>query len=134
MRNIYPAVTEDQIENFESVFSVRLPHDYRKFLLENNGGVPDCIYYIKDGADVVLNEFLPMKFGMFSIEGYLNDFEFHKQQLVPIAEDMFGNILLIDCTSVSGKIFTWNHETTSISYVAEGFNYFLNNLQSEFEE
>ncbi|HWO25912.1 MAG TPA: SMI1/KNR4 family protein [Kofleriaceae bacterium] len=33
-----PEVTEPDVDNFEKHFGVVLPHDYRAFLLEVNGG------------------------------------------------------------------------------------------------
>ena len=42
--NIYEAqqsLTEDKLLTVEKKFGIKLPHDYRVFLLKNNGGWPE---------------------------------------------------------------------------------------------
>ncbi|EIT87191.1 hypothetical protein A374_01494 [Fictibacillus macauensis ZFHKF-1] len=36
----YQQITSEDIKNFENQFSVKLPLDYKKFLLQCNGGKP----------------------------------------------------------------------------------------------
>jgi len=41
--------------------------------------------------------------------------------MIPIAEDAFGNLILIDCNFKKGVIHFWNHETTSVTYETDSF-------------
>jgi len=131
IKSSYPNITERDLVTFEQTFAVTLPIMYKNFLLEHNGGVPDNIFFINDAVDIVLNEFLPLKNSNLSIESYLTDFHFNLQHFVPVAEDAFGNLLLIDCKSDNGAIYFWNHEIASITYVTNSFEYFITNMQQE---
>ena len=133
IKSSYPNITEQDIATFERTFEVALPMAYRGFLLEHNGGVPANMFFVKDGAEVVVNEFLPLRNGNLSVEGYLEDFHFNLQHLIPIAEDAFGNLILIDCNSEKGVIHFWNHETTTVTYVTNSFEYFIENLQEQVD-
>ncbi len=134
IKNPYLSINENDIAAFEQTFEVKLPMPYRSFLLAHNGGVPDNIFFIKDGADVVLNSFLPMKNAYLSIESYLSDYRFNQRNLIPIAEEAFGNLILIDCNTDKGAIHCWNHETTTVTYVTDSFEYFIENLLEETDE
>ena len=133
IKKSYSDITVVDIITFEQTFSVKLPMAYRNFLLEHNGGVPDKIYFLKNGADVVLNEFLPLKYSNLSVENYLNDFHFNHQNFIPIAEDAFGNLILLKCNTEKGIIYFWNHESTSVKHVTDSFEYFVENLQKNID-
>ena len=54
-------MTEREVRRFESRIGFDLPQDFRTFLLETNGGVPDTTVFPVPGADeVFIDYFLPL--------------------------------------------------------------------------
>ncbi len=133
IKKSYPNIIEGDIINFEQAFKVKLPIGYKKFILEHNGGVPEKIFFLKNDADVVLNKFLPMKYSNYSVENYLDDFHFNHQNFIPIAEDAFGNLILLKCDTEEGVICFWNHESSIVRQVSNSFEYFIENLQENID-
>lgn len=125
-------LTEARLLSFEMEYGLQLPIEYKNFLLENNGGIPNKIYFVKNNADEVLNEFLSLEQGELSIIWYCNKYNFHIENKVPIAEDAFGNLILLNCNPNEDLgLFFWDYEDGRIQEIAGSFAYFLENLQSE---
>jgi hypothetical protein len=119
----------EEIADFENRFALKLPDNYRQFILHSNGGVPSSIYYLENGADIVLNEILPLKNSLLSVESYLDDLEGKYPQMIPFAEDAFGNLIMLSCNSES--LYFLDHETEELRTLGTDFSNFLNQLTDQ---
>lgn len=137
---------EKILRNYESQWGFVLPHQYRQFLLQYNGGLPrpdgfnfkgkkngsdvQCFYGITDDADMSLIE---------ELESYKNRLP---TRLFPIANDSGGNLICISVIGNDiGKIYFWDHEreadtkqaqspdeVKNIVLIADSFGEFLEGL------
>ncbi|MBK9258449.1 MAG: SMI1/KNR4 family protein [Polyangiaceae bacterium] len=116
VKNPYGPTTREEIQRFEARWKVKLPDDYKLFLLESNGGAPtprtfhvprwehegsalDFFYGIHDRENSSLDE---------ACEAYTDRIP---ADLIPIAADAFGNNVCIGWKGKRrGKIYFWDHE------------------------
>lgn len=134
--------TDSQISGLERLIGRTLPSDYRHFLAEVNGGRPSpCDFEGPNGDGSLVNWFFtlnqekPLDF-IPNVITVLNDRI--PPGLLPIADDPFGNIVLLDVGAKSvGSIYFWEHENENfdgdawwdnISYIAPSFTDFVNGL------
>jgi hypothetical protein len=139
---------EHEIGELERVLDIRLPSDYRSFLLRHNGGRPEpssFFAYLGPYGDSrsheCVNRFLALYDGEYSnLKKYIKSYKDRiPVDFLPIARDPFGNLI---CLAVAGpdygKVFFWDHELEAdegetpdyrnISFVANSFDEFLNSL------
>lgn len=129
-------IKEIDIDDFENHYSVKLPDEYKQFLLVTNGGIPNMVYFVKDDSDLVVNFFLSLGSEKYSLEEYFEDYKIRENilpiDLLPIGEDAFGNIICISNNSERyGSIHLWYHEDARIKYLSDTLNELLNNLQND---
>lgn len=56
-----PFVTVDAIKSFEAKIKIKLPHDYREFLIKHNGGCPyPSSFKVDDGLKVSVSRLLSL--------------------------------------------------------------------------
>lgn len=136
---------EGDVNALEQRLSKPLPESYRRFLLELNGGRPqpsefEFEQYGKPQGSVVdwfftLNKEKPTYYTVDKMEIYSNRIP---SDLLPIAFDPFGNLILLDLGAKSvGAIYFWDHEKENcegdpwwdnISYIAPSFTEFVTSL------
>lgn len=139
-KNSYGKLPEIELEDFEKENDIKLPEDYRMFLLEYNGGVPQPNINRQPRTSV------SYIFGMHNGEYYASLYkhiDIFKGRLpfstFPIASDPFGNLFIMSVHPESfGQIYFWDHEgepefqdgnnTENCSFVAYSFSEFLGNL------
>jgi hypothetical protein len=151
--NQFGKLTLERLFEFEQKYRMRLPEDYRSFLLENNGGSPspEIIDFIQHGdkqSDIVNN-----LYGIHNGE-YWASLDWHIKMLedrvpagfLPIGDDPGGNFYLIGVAGEhSGKVYFWDHENEAqlhdtepdlenMSFIANSFTEFLNKLHSNHYE
>lgn len=142
-----PRLDEKRVAAFETRRGVRLPAEYRRFLLRTNGGTPDPeveFAFTEDGrlSGSVLDQFYILKANADdpnldeAIETFV-DAGRMPPHLLPFAYDQFGNQLCLSLgESDYGAIYFWNHEREpevgddppvfdNLSLVAPGFDAFL---------
>lgn len=120
-----PVVSETCVARFEVRLGYRLPSDYREFLLKYNGGDP--VVGIVKGRDD--REDIPYQHGesvrsflmLAPDEGDVPEFQELKApteldwllpaNLLPIADDAFGNSFAIDLESTDGLVRFIDHES-----------------------
>jgi len=125
-----------EIRKFEARHSISLPNDYVHFLLENNGGTPEKVYFLEKDADLVVNFFLSLGSQKYSLEEYFEDVKKYEEDfpdgLIPIGEDAFGNLI---CLSISvdnnGRIFVYDHESGKVKFIAQSITFLLNHLRRD---
>ena len=148
--NEFGQLTSEQLFEFEQKHNLKLPDDYRSFLLKYNGGRPnpeiiDFIQYGENQSDIV-NYLCGIHDGE-----YWASLEWHMESLnnrgpagfVPFGYDPGGNIYLLGVIAEHfGKVYFWDHENESmlydkepdfenISIIADSFSEFLNKLHTE---
>ena len=140
------------ISEFEAELKIKLPQQYKNFMLQNNGGVPDkklTFSFIESGSksscSSTIEEFLviypPCEISLY------NDVKIAYSTLVeendipatlfPVALDEFDNIILISISGDDiGKIYFANYEVKDtetgflvISLIADSFQEFITTLQ-----
>lgn len=141
-----PSITNEALIKQEDYFNCHFPKDYKEFLLEYNGGVPEktLIYFGDDGG--IIKFFLGFSddsiYGVFDI--YCRFIDRIPSNTLPIARDPGGNLFLMSIRGDDyGKIYFWDHEEESyegevpdysnMTFVANSFTDLINNLKSEEE-
>jgi hypothetical protein len=110
-----------KLDALEQRLAIKLPEEYRRFLLAQNGGRPNpaVFDFIGDGGrseNSRVHFFLSIYDGKYSnFEIVFKIFKIRAKriptELIPIAHDSFGNQI---CLAISGKhkgaVFFWDHE------------------------
>jgi cell wall assembly regulator SMI1 len=120
MKDTKQPLTPADLEAVEQRLGIRLPDDYRAWLLKHNGGRPKPAgfkYKLETGpyTDGVVAWFLGLHDGPH--ENFERDCRWWKGQhrlpenLFPIADDPFGNLICMSFGGADkGKIYFWDHE------------------------
>ncbi len=148
-----PSLSEEDIQKFELVIGQQLPDEYRRFLLQHNGGHPEpSVFNIQGdmitgkGNNSVVNRLFGLHNGPHS-SLMLNVRTFHERlpkDLIAIGDDPFGNLLCISLGAKdTGCIYFWDHEEEvdegetptmqNVYWVAPGFLAFLECLRPQQE-
>ena len=140
-------ISENDIESFENRFKLKIPKDFRDFLLKTNGGIPE--EKILDFQDHYIDDYLKvMEF--FSLEKIADFFEsieeeglnnsndlflmyskYYKYKMLIIGE-FYDNLFL--CISYSednfGKIYYSDHEhEDDFSPICDSFTEFIEGFE-----
>jgi hypothetical protein len=142
-----PSISDQDLAALERELGVRLPDDYREFMLVHNGGRPEPADFPIPGEPVP-DSWSTLQF-FLSLNGqeYYTDLGWHLDmfrdrvpaELLPIAYDPGGNLV---CLGIRGEhrgtVFFWDHELEAeedkepdyrnLSFVAESFTAFLQSL------
>lgn len=115
-------LTQFELNEFEKQFRIKLPDSYKKVILEYNGGIAQNPYFRGGMA-----EFLPIKYGDWTIEKALNSDRISKSFL-PFA-DYGGTSYCINLNSGNdyGKIY-WVNEGGETELVCNSFEDFISEL------
>lgn len=144
---IYPLPEDRFLMKLEKYWRVSLPEDYKKFLLKNNGLVPNKNTFDLDEKKYLVERFLCVLentknnlLGMYDINVVISQLDerlfFHEDvlgvELVPIAALFSGNFVCLDYKDSrdNPSVCVWNHEESyelepAIEFVADSFTDFL---------
>lgn len=116
---------ESAIENFEKNQQVHIPNDLKEIISKYNNGRPSLRYFDLGNEKGI--EF--KKLLSFNSDDKENIFEFlsidsQHSGLLPFADDISGNLLCL----YKGKIYFWNHESDTLTFLADTFSEFLATL------
>jgi hypothetical protein len=140
-KNEFGSLQAIELNDFEIANNIKLPNDYRNFLLEFNGGKP--IPNRNENPDTIVTYILGMHNGDYYASLYKH-IDMFKDRLplstFPIATDPFGNLFIMSVHSGGyGHIYFWDHEgepeyqdghyVGNCSFVAYSFSEFINNLK-----
>ena len=140
IEKINESLSLENLESFEHNRNITLPKDYRKFLLEYNGGYPNPgIYKILDElGEGILNIFYGIGSMYDNLEKKFDIFdEILEIGFIPIADDPSGNQICIGISKeYFGQIFHWahdeeDHEMENMYLLSRSFNEFLDSLYEE---
>jgi len=148
LQHSYPKISEEEIIIFEQELEISLPKEYKKFLLQNNGGQPvhNVTFNLsKNGVkwEFPINIFFGISEEDTSYELSMTYAFFSERiphQLLPIADDGIGNKICIGIEEeYYNKIFLWKFDKESqedeeptfdnVEELAESFNEFLKYLK-----
>ena len=139
--NEFGKLSDIELSDFEKANETELPLDYKRFLLEHNGGEPNPNG--NANPSTVVSYILGMHNGEYyaSLYKHISVFE-HRLPFTtfPIATDPFGNLFIMSLYHENlGYIYFWDHEgepehqdgtyTDNCSFVAYSFTEFLENLK-----
>ncbi len=144
--NEHGPLSLSRLNDFETRTRIRLPEDYRQFLLENNGGQPEpAFFWIKrpvDGSRV--HRFYGLFEGKLppSLYAYAGaDRRGVPAGLLPIGDDGVGNLICIGVAAPRyGGVFFLDHDALSwrhpnangaINRLADSFSSFLLSLMED---
>jgi hypothetical protein len=147
--NPFGALSQHTLDEFEQEHGLCLPDDYRRFLLEHNGGDPaptNVIDFVEGGRPNSSD--VQFMYGIHDGE-YWARLEWHLDTLkgrvvqegLPIAGDSGGNAyVLIARGEREGQVYFWDHERETdppsyqnMSYVAASFTEFTEKLHEYVE-
>jgi SMI1 / KNR4 family (SUKH-1) len=142
--NKFGPLDETALIKFEKKLKARLPEQYRKFLLENNGGkVTPYAVLLQDGTSAYLQTHF---YGIHDGPNYTSlkwNFSILKNRIphgmLPITHDPGGNAILIKYKGENtGSLYFWDHnyegEPNSIVYITNDFELFLNSVYEPVPE
>lgn len=122
------------IESVEHRLQVTLPEDYKQFVLKYDGGYPSPNHFKVDGKVEIFNNLISLDENEYdNIYEILEDLQDRlSAQLIPFAEDGFGNLLCFDYSADKNIVF-WDHEKNyddfkEIIFVCSSFSNLIENL------
>lgn len=141
MLRSYGSASNEDIKDFELKNGIVLHEQYKKFLIENNGGkanLPEIS--IGSWGITTVNTFYGLNLdNIHNLEDVLERIDhFPIDQAMPIADDPGGNIFLIGTDDSSfGKVYFWDHAEwpedlepiETLIEVASSFDDFVNLTQ-----
>lgn len=140
IEKIHEDLSVESLESFEAYHNLKLPKDYREFLLMYNGGYPNPgIYTIGDEqGESVLNIFYGIGDMYDNLEKKFDIFdEILEIGFIPIADDPSGNQICIGMNGEHfGRIYHWAHdeendELDNMYFIANSLNEFLMSLYDD---
>lgn len=136
-------ISRDDLEQFEVTSGLSIPENYRKFLLETNGGIPEPDAFLIPNCETKAIVGL-----LYGLQTEPPSFDIAHQLLslrdrlpegcIPIGEDPGGNLLLLGTLDAErGKIFFWDrdyfldtsNDEGNTYEIADGIFEFLESLQ-----
>ena len=110
-------VTDDIINAVEAELKIKFPRDFVAIIKQYDGGYPIPNKITIEGQEEILNNLVSfLEEDTSFILDIINDTEnFTGSNLVPIAEDPFGNLFCYSFGENTCEIVFWNHEEGTIN-------------------
>jgi hypothetical protein len=99
-----------------------LPPDYAAFLGAHDGATPPGNELTGTNGNIYVRRFLLAA----EILGWAGRIEFFPPELIPVAEDDFGNV--IGLSSEDHRVYFWDHEVDGLTLIAGSFGQLLERL------
>lgn len=136
LSDVPPSPTTQEILEIEKYIGYSLPHTYREFLKQANGGHPEVdTFEDNDGEQWAVNNFFSISSQFVSndlIWNYQHRWSDIPESFLPIARDGFGNLFLLDLRNGSDGVWIWAHDEpdNKLSQLTTDFEEFVNKLQT----
>lgn len=144
MKEHFGPLNSSVLSSIEEYWGFGLPKDYRGFLLNFNGGIPDtsnaCFLFTHQREGSVISNFYGLTKGSYNIlKAYQDVGSRYPKNMLPVGDDVFGNRILLSVKGNDrGKVYFWDHEyeaeeNTKPSYnnltlIADSFKDFIKSL------
>lgn len=127
--------SEEDLRVLEQKLGFSVPSSYRRFLKQNNGGVPECNYMETDFGEISVAYFMGTtvrKGDLFSELKAVNSIFSDRiaEEFFIIGEDFGGNMFLIH-KDTPNFIYWWDHEEEKHYKIADDFDQFLLKLKPD---
>ena len=121
---VSPLQSSDILTEFEKKYSIKIPEDLKKCIIENNAGTPSCkCFDLPSENDKVFGGLLSFNEG--EPDNIYDNIVFYKaKKALPFATDPAGNFMCVK----DNKIFYYDHELDSFTELADTFTAFLTML------
>jgi hypothetical protein len=122
----------EAVQKLEQVLGCPISSDFRRFISENDGARPqDNSFPIGKNNSSGVRRFIPVS-KILKERQYIDNIP---DRAYPIAEDSFGNYVLLD-EGTGGKVYFWDHEfeDDNITHLADSFDQFLSMLEPPDED
>ncbi len=119
----------EAVQKLEKVLGCPISGEFRRFISNNDGARPQPNSFpIGDDNSSGVRKFIPVS-NILEEREYIDNIPV---RAYPIAEDSFGNYVLLD-EGTGGKIYFWDHEfeDENITHLADSFDEFLSILQPD---
>lgn len=142
---------EEDFVSFEKLIGIKLPKDFKDFILETNGGIPtpDC-FSVYDGEEtwetnIYFFGLYKELYELYSLPYNYNEYRgMILNNLIPIGNDYSGNLICIDINKNNfGKIYFSHHDYFSYNdekptnfgtyFIANSFAEFFSSLKESGE-
>lgn len=116
-------VSEENIQVVEAELKIEFPKDFITNIKKYDGGYPKPNKIMVEGQDEVVNNLVSfLEADASFILDIIGDIEnFRDSNLVPIAEDPFGNLFCYSFKENAYEIVFWSHEKGSVKHVCNNF-------------
>lgn len=113
------------LSEFEDEFNVKLPEQYREFMIKYNGGYvdPNIFKFDDEGGSTVLNELYPLKSEEDVDLYYINDLheDYFSDGFITIGDDPGGSDICLGVKGdVRGKVYFFDRESDYEEYDENG--------------
>lgn len=148
----FPSPTQEMLTSFDEFYHLKLPEDYKKFIVNYNGVVPESNVFNHENRDRIIERFLPWLFdpkeygdiGWMDINVVISqidtrlvdDEDLVGVNVIPFAVLFGGDFLCFDFRKNinSPSVVIWNHETSEelepdLMYVCQDFQTLLGMLE-----
>ena len=143
LENSLEKISLKDVGIFEGKVGLVFPDDYKNFLTKYNGGTPTLAnfnFYGKEEGSTIRRFFGIMIGSKNSIDWILDVYEGRlPKDFLPIADDLGGNLILLDCSLKQRGVFFWDHEEEAedgeeptmdnMYYLSKNFDSFLSSLK-----
>lgn len=130
----YKSISIDTIEHMEDRLQITLPDDYKQFVFKYDGGYPHPNHFKVNEKVEIFNNLLSLDENETdNIYEVLEDLQNRiGDQLIPFAEDGFGNLLCFDYSADKTIVF-WDNEKNyddfkESTFVSSSFSSLIENL------
>lgn len=146
--DLYGSLSVSELEAFEEMLGVQLPEEYRAFLQQTNGGVPEPNAFFVEGEDGRFETLVACFFALhhrdwddstpegvlgFPLQEALKDFRRDlpdNRDMLPIGADVSGSyVCLCYMGAKRGQILFYDHDYEALYPLAASLRAFLDSLQ-----
>jgi hypothetical protein len=128
----FKKIKKAELENFELAIGYPLPSVYKQFLLKHNGGRVDDNFFKTINGEIETN--IQFMFGITDEKNYdlMSNYAYfktiHSGNLLPIAMDGLGNLILLTLDKENESVLLWIHDTDENPFflIANDFRSFFN--------
>ena len=116
-------MSDENIKVVETELKIKFPQDFVTNIKKYDGGYPKPNKITVEGQEEVLNNLVSfLEEDTSFILDIISDIEnFRDSNLVPIAEDPFGNLFCYSFRENAYEIVFWSHEESYVKYVCNNF-------------